>query len=93
MSPLATTIFQEGAKIESFKIVRKGIYDSAGLRKRLIDEPASYPGSSGSRSYADVESDLRAQIAANQKGIQLIKSREFSLFFHAPLHLIDRYFD
>ncbi|GAA5900031.1 uncharacterized protein JCM6883_006068 [Sporobolomyces salmoneus] len=74
MSPLATSLFQEGANIESFKIVRKGVYDSAGLRKRLIDEPASYPGSSGSRSYADVESDLRAQIAANHKGIQLINS-------------------
>ncbi|GAA5982313.1 hypothetical protein JCM5350_006140 [Sporobolomyces pararoseus] len=74
MSPLATTIFQEGARIESFKIVRKGVYDSEGLRKRLIDEPASYPGSSGSRSYADVESDLKAQIAANHKGIQLINS-------------------
>ncbi|GAA5963916.1 hypothetical protein JCM3765_006052 [Sporobolomyces pararoseus] len=74
MSPLATTIFQEGARMESFKIVRKGIYDTEGLRKRLIDEPASYPGSSGSRSYADVESDLKAQIAANHKGIQLINS-------------------
>ncbi|GAA5881826.1 hypothetical protein JCM16303_006469 [Sporobolomyces ruberrimus] len=72
MSPLATTIFQEGAKIETFKIVRKGVYDGAGLRKRLIDEPASYPGSSGSRSFADVESDLRAQLAANVKGVSLI---------------------
>ena len=79
MSPLATTIFQEGARIESFKIVRKGVYDSEGLRKRLIDEPASYPGSSGSRSYADVESDLKAQIAANHKGIQLINSRKHNL--------------
>lgn len=76
MSPLATTIFQEGAKIETFKIVRKGVYDGAGLRKRLIDEPASYPGSSGSRSFADVESDLRAQLAANVKGVSLIDARE-----------------
>jgi len=56
MSPLATTIFQEGARIETFKIVRKGVYDKAGLVKRLVDEPASYPGSSGSRCFGDVES-------------------------------------
>ncbi|GAA6008084.1 hypothetical protein JCM11491_001875 [Sporobolomyces phaffii] len=72
MSPLATTIYQEGAKVESFKIVKKGIYDGEGLRKRLVDEPASCPGSSGSRSFGDVESDLQAQIAANAKGIKLI---------------------
>ncbi|GAA5831347.1 hypothetical protein JCM5353_008565 [Sporobolomyces roseus] len=81
MSPLATTIFQEGARIETFKIVRKGIYDKSGLVKRLVDEPASYPGSSGSRCFGDVESDLQAQIAANHKGVQLINAliKEWSL--------------
>ncbi|CAI5089756.1 ANL_HP_G0102410.mRNA.1.CDS.1 [Saccharomyces cerevisiae] len=35
-------------------------------------EPAKYPGCSGSRRISDNISDLKAQIAANNKGIQLI---------------------
>ena len=65
----------------SFKIVSGGIFDSKGLRERMIDIPARYPGSSGCRNIKDVESDLKAQIAANQKGIQLIHAmvREYGL--------------
>lgn len=37
-----------------------------------IDEPAKHPGRSGSRRISDNVSDLEAQIAANNKGIQLI---------------------
>ncbi|GAA6064255.1 hypothetical protein JCM10212_006404 [Sporobolomyces blumeae] len=72
MPPTSVTIFEEGAKIESFKVVRQGKYDREGLVKRLVDEPASYPGCSGTRCLKDVESDIQAQIAANHKGIQLI---------------------
>lgn len=38
----------------------------------MVDEPAKYPGCSGSRCFRDVESDLKAQIAANNKGVGLI---------------------
>ncbi|GAA5995268.1 uncharacterized protein JCM10292_005067 [Rhodotorula paludigena] len=72
MPPTSTTIFQEGAQVTSFKVVRAGKYDREGLVKRLVDEPASYPGSSGSRCFRDVESDLQAQIAANNRGVQLL---------------------
>ncbi|GAA5865764.1 hypothetical protein JCM1840_003252 [Sporobolomyces johnsonii] len=72
MPPTSVTIFEEGARVESFKIVRAGKYDRAGLVKRLVDEPASYPGSSGTRCLSDVESDLQAQIAANHRGVQLL---------------------
>jgi N-methylhydantoinase B/oxoprolinase/acetone carboxylase alpha subunit len=74
MPPTSTTIFEEGAQVNSFKIVRKGKYDREGLVRRLVDEPASYEGSSGTRCLRDVESDLKAQVAANRKGIQLIYS-------------------
>lgn len=77
MSPNATTIFQEGARIATFKIVREGKFDREGLYERLVIEPASYPGSSGSRCFRDVESDLQAQIAANHRAIQLLHGREF----------------
>lgn len=43
--------------------------------------PCRYPGCSGTRCLSDVESDLRAQIAANRKGAQLIGKliEEYSL--------------
>jgi 5-oxoprolinase (ATP-hydrolysing) len=44
-------------------------------------KPGEYPGCSGSRNLGDNISDLKAQIAANQKGIELINSLidEYSL--------------
>ncbi|KZV69600.1 Hydantoinase B/oxoprolinase [Peniophora sp. CONT] len=72
MPPTSVTIFEEGAEIVSFKIVSGGSFDQKGLYERMIDAPARYPGSSGCRNIRDVESDLKAQIAANHKGAQLI---------------------
>ncbi|GAA5862471.1 hypothetical protein JCM8547_002075 [Rhodosporidiobolus lusitaniae] len=72
MAPDSRTIFDEGAQIRSFKIVNKGKYQHDELKRLLVDEPAKYEGSSGSRCFSDVESDLRAQIAANNKGVALI---------------------
>ena len=74
MPPTSKTLYEEGAQIKSFKIVRQGEYDRDGLMKHMLDEPSKYPGCSGSRCIRDVESDLQAQIAANQKGINLIQS-------------------
>lgn len=68
MPPTSKTIFEEGAQIKSFKIVSKGKYDRDQLVKYLMDEPAKYEGCSGCRCLRDVESDLQAQIAANNKG-------------------------
>ncbi|GAA97881.1 uncharacterized protein L969DRAFT_89715 [Mixia osmundae IAM 14324] len=72
MPPNSKYLYQEGAAMVSFKIVREGEYDREGLVKIMCDEPAAFPGCVGCRSFADVESDLQAQIAANQKGINLI---------------------
>lgn len=60
MPPTSTTIFDEGAHIVSFKIVREGMFDRNGLVKYMVEEPAQYPGSSGCRNIRDVESDLKA---------------------------------
>ncbi|KAG8735298.1 hypothetical protein FRC10_010758 [Ceratobasidium sp. 414] len=81
MPPTSVSIFEEGAEITSFKIVSQGVYDSDGLRELLCEVPARYPGSSGCRNIRDVESDLKAQIAANNKGIQLIHAliKEYTL--------------
>ncbi|CAD6893001.1 unnamed protein product [Tilletia laevis] len=73
MPPTSTHLREEGAAIFSFKIVSEGVFDHEGLEKLLVHDPAQYPGCSGSRCFRDVESDLKAQIAANQKGINLIQ--------------------
>ncbi|KAJ2926115.1 hypothetical protein H1R20_g10974, partial [Candolleomyces eurysporus] len=72
MPPTSVNIFEEGANVESFKIVDGGVFNSEGLYEHMVEKPAQYPGSSGCRNIRDVESDLKAQIAANHKGIQLI---------------------
>lgn len=72
MPPTSKVIYEEGAQIKSFKLVRRGVYDRKGLLRHLCEEPAKYPGCSGTRCLRDVESDLQAQVAANQKGINLI---------------------
>jgi len=81
MPPTSTYLWQEGAAIESAKIVSAGVFDETTIRRVLLDEPAKFPGSSGTRKLADNISDLKAQIAANFRGNALIKGliSEFSL--------------
>lgn len=64
----------------SFKLVDGGIFQEEALKEKLL-KPAEYPGCSGSRNIQDNISDLKAQVAANHKGIHLINSLidEYSL--------------
>ena len=73
MPPFSTEIWQEGAQIKSFKLVKNGQFDEAGITKLLYDDPAQYPGCAGTRTLADNISDLKAQVSANHRGVQLIK--------------------
>lgn len=66
-------LFQEGAAIKSEKLVSEGKFDEALVVKLFYDEPAKYPGCSGTRCLADNINDLRAQVSADQKGISLIE--------------------
>ncbi|KAI1769296.1 Hydantoinase B/oxoprolinase-domain-containing protein [Hypoxylon sp. FL1150] len=70
----ASELYQEGARIVSFKLVSNGFFDEEGITKILVDEPGQFPGCVGSSSIYDNLSDLRAQVAANAKGSKLIKS-------------------
>ncbi|KAF7973344.1 hypothetical protein HWV62_15503 [Athelia sp. TMB] len=72
MPPTSVALYEEGAEIESFKIVNNGIFDHDGLMEHMCVRPARWDGCSGCRNVRDVESDLKAQVAANHKGIQLI---------------------
>ncbi|CAI2166520.1 8587_t:CDS:10 [Funneliformis geosporum] len=81
MPPNSKELYQEGAAIKSFKLVSKGKFDYDGLVDILVNQPAKYPGCSGTRCLRDNVSDLKAQVAANNKGITLVKAliKEYGL--------------
>lgn len=74
MPPHSRELYQEGAAIKSEKLVSEGHFNEKRIIELLQDEPAQHPGCSGTRCLADNLNDLKAQIAANQKGINLISS-------------------
>ena len=74
MPPHSRELFQEGAAIKSEKLVSEGRFNEARITELLHTEPAQYPGCSGTRCLADNLNDLKAQVAANQKGINLIST-------------------
>ncbi|KAK7203585.1 Hydantoinase B/oxoprolinase-domain-containing protein [Myxozyma melibiosi] len=74
MPPNSRELYQEGAAILSEKLVSEGRFNEERITQLLLDEPAQYPGCSGTRCLPDNINDLKAQVAANQKGINLIDS-------------------
>ncbi|CAK7201348.1 hypothetical protein SEUCBS139899_004052 [Sporothrix eucalyptigena] len=72
LPPNSTELWQEGAAIESVKLVEAGAFNEEAMREHLLVRPAQYPGCSGARNLSDNLADLRAQTGANQKGINLI---------------------
>ncbi|RWS05312.1 5-oxoprolinase-like protein [Dinothrombium tinctorium] len=71
MPPHSTSLKQEGAAIISFKLVKEGVFQEKSLVD-LFTNPAN--SINGARNLSDNISDLKAQIAANQKGINLVCS-------------------
>lgn len=74
MPPNSVELWQEGAAIESEKVVSNGTFNEARMRELFLDIPSKYEGCSGSRNLSDNISDLKAQIAANARGITLIQN-------------------
>ncbi|CAA7055676.1 unnamed protein product [Microthlaspi erraticum] len=75
MPPFSKAIWEEGAAIKAFKVVEKGVFQEEGIVK-LLQFPSSDETTvkiPGTRRIQDNLSDLQAQIAANQRGISLIK--------------------
>lgn len=81
MPPHSKFLHQEGAIIDSFKLVENEVFQEEGITKILQYEPAQYEGCSGTRNLSDNLSDLKAQIAANNRGITLLQDliQEYSL--------------
>ncbi|KAF4806266.1 hypotheticall protein [Colletotrichum siamense] len=73
MPPDSTELWQEGAAIKSFFLIRDGTFDEEGIISILL-APGNHPGCSGSRRLPDNLSDLKAQVAANTKGSSLIRA-------------------
>lgn len=73
MPPNSTELWQEGAAIRSFKLIHAGRLDEDGITEILLS-PGNYPGCSGSRHLSDNISDLKAQAAANHKGMTLVQT-------------------
>ncbi|CDR45912.1 CYFA0S20e01728g1_1 [Cyberlindnera fabianii] len=71
-SSYAREIYEEGVNIETWKIVDNGKFDYEGLKHHFTDVPKTH-GVSGTRNIDDNVSDLKAQIASNQRGINLLK--------------------
>lgn len=66
MPPHSKSLLEEGAQFKSFFLVRQGCFCEKDLTDALM-APGSLPGSSGTRNLKDNLSDLKAQIAANNK--------------------------
>lgn len=67
MTPLATTVDEEGVLIDNFRLVERGQFREDALRAILSDHP--YPCRNVDMNVAD----LKAQIAANARGINELR--------------------
>jgi 5-oxoprolinase (ATP-hydrolysing) len=75
MSPVATSIEEEGIYIDNFKLVDRGTFREKALYELLTN--AKYPA----RNPLQNVNDLKAQIAANEKGVQELRKmvQQFTL--------------
>jgi len=64
MPPFSKSLQEEGVCIKTFKLVQGGEFQEEGIKQILK--------AAGARSLSDNISDLKAQVAANQKGITLL---------------------
>ncbi|UNI19258.1 5-oxoprolinase (ATP-hydrolyzing) [Purpureocillium takamizusanense] len=81
MPAMSKEIWEEGAIIESMKIVEDGVFQEELLYEAMVVAPSRYPGCEGARSFQDNVTGIKAQAAANQKGNSLIASliKEYTL--------------
>ena len=77
MSPIATNIEQEGVYMDNFKLVDRGRFREKELNDALVG--ATYPA----RNPVQNINDLKAQIAANEKGVQEL--RKMVVHFTMPV--------
>jgi 5-oxoprolinase (ATP-hydrolysing) len=81
MTPLATTVDEEGVLFDNFRIVERGKFREAELHHLLTDHP--WPARNPHQNIAD----LKAQIAANEKGVAELRK----MVAHFGLDVVEAY--
>uniref|UniRef100_UPI003BA9612D hydantoinase B/oxoprolinase family protein n=1 Tax=Stappia sp. TaxID=1870903 RepID=UPI003BA9612D len=81
MTPLATTVDEEGVLIDNFKLVDQGRFREEALVELLTDHP--WPVRNVTQNVAD----LKAQIAANEKGVRELRK----MVGHFGLEVVQAY--
>jgi 5-oxoprolinase (ATP-hydrolysing) len=81
MTPLATTVDEEGVLFDNFRIVDRGRFREKELETLLTDHP--YPARNPTQNIAD----LKAQIAANEKGVAELRK----MVAHFGLAVVEAY--
>ena len=81
MTPLATTVDEEGVLFDNFRLVERGSFRETELHRLLTDHP--YPARNPQQNIAD----LKAQIAANEKGVAELKK----MIGHFGLDVVEAY--
>ncbi|RAK76594.1 putative 5-oxoprolinase [Aspergillus fijiensis CBS 313.89] len=88
MMPDSKELWEEGLNVQSLKIVDNGVFLEDAVRA-AFEAAGDHPGCSPSRRINDNISDLKAQIASNQRGILLLQNLcdQFSLpTVHRHMH-------
>jgi 5-oxoprolinase (ATP-hydrolysing) len=81
MTPLATTVDEEGVLFDNFRIVDRGRFREKELETLLTDH--AYPARNPAQNIAD----LKAQIAANEKGVAELRK----MVGHFGLDVVEAY--
>ncbi|MDO9307393.1 MAG: hydantoinase B/oxoprolinase family protein, partial [Mesorhizobium sp.] len=81
MTPLATTVDEEGVLFDNFRIVDRGRFMESELHTLLTDQP--WPARNPHQNIAD----LKAQIAANEKGVAELRK----MVEHFGLDVVEAY--
>ncbi|KAJ3566019.1 hypothetical protein NPX13_g7290 [Xylaria arbuscula] len=81
MPAMSREIWEEGACIESMKVVENGVFQEERVYEAMVVAPSQFPGCEGARNFHDNLTDIKAQIAANNKGNTLIRElvKEYTL--------------
>jgi 5-oxoprolinase (ATP-hydrolysing) len=81
MTPLATTVDEEGVLIDNFRLIERGRFREEALHTLLTDHP--WPARNPHQNIAD----LKAQIAANEKGVAELRK----MVAHFGLDVVEAY--
>ncbi|AMS39545.1 MULTISPECIES: hydantoinase B/oxoprolinase family protein [Aminobacter] len=81
MTPLATTVDEEGVLFDNFRLVERGTFRENELHRLLTDH--AYPARNPQQNIAD----LKAQIAANEKGVAELRK----MVGHFGLDVVEAY--